>query len=69
MEKKICEGTDCLKAVLQSDMTSLQVMVAPAISVDCGQIETVALLYLVPWPRTLTYIVKTQDTKRYDSHR
>jgi len=58
IEKKIWEHTDCLKAALQSDMTSVQFMVASARSVDCGQIEAVALLYLVPWPRTLTYIVK-----------
>jgi len=49
-------------------MAALQVMVASARSVDCGQIEAVALLYLVPWPRTLTYIVKTQDSKHYNSH-
>jgi hypothetical protein len=28
----------------------------------------VKLLYLVTWPSTLTYKMKTQDLKRYDSH-
>jgi len=33
IEKKIREGTECLKAALNSGMTSLQSMVAPASSV------------------------------------
>jgi len=45
-------------------MTSLQVMVASARSVGWGSNETLALLYLVPWPSTLTYGVKTPDSKR-----
>ena len=30
--------------------------------------KAVTLLYLVPWPSSLTYRVKTQDSKHYDSH-
>ena len=52
IEKKICEGTDCLIG-----MTSLQVMVATARGVCCGRNEAVTLLYLVPWASTLTYRV------------
>jgi hypothetical protein len=55
IENKICEGTDCLKAALSSDMTSLQVMVATARSVGWESNEVVTLLYLVPWASTLTY--------------
>ena len=36
-EKIICEGTDYLHLALQSDMTSLHVMVASARSVDGGE--------------------------------
>ena len=36
IEKKICEGTDFLNSALQSDMTSLQVMVVSARSVGWG---------------------------------
>jgi len=43
----ICEGTDCLKVVLSSGMTSLEVMVATARSVGWGSNEAVTLLYLV----------------------
>jgi hypothetical protein len=32
-------------------------------SVSWGSNEAVSLLYLVPWPSTLTYRVKTQDSK------
>ena len=34
-----------------------------------GEHEAVTLLYLVPWPSCPTYRVKTQDWKRYVSHR
>ena len=37
IEKIICEGTDYLHLALQSDMTSLHVMVASARSVDGGE--------------------------------
>jgi hypothetical protein len=33
-----------------------------------GSNKAVTLLYLVTWPSTLTYRVKTQDSKLYDSH-
>jgi len=61
IENKICEGTDCLKAALSSGMTSLQVMVACARSMGWGSNEAVSLLYLIPWPSSPTYGVKTQD--------
>jgi hypothetical protein len=67
-ENKICEGTDCLKAALSSGMTGLPVVVASAASVSRGSNEAVTLLYLVPWPSTLTYGMQTQDSKRYDYH-
>jgi len=51
---RICECTDCLKAVLRSGMTSFQFMVASARSVSCGSNEAVILLCLVPLPSTLT---------------
>jgi len=54
IEYKICEGTDCLKATLQRGITSLQVMVASARSVGCGSNKAVTLLYVVPWPSSLT---------------
>ena len=47
-EKKNCEGTDCQKTALSSGMTNLQVMVASARSVSCGNNEVVTLQYLVP---------------------
>jgi hypothetical protein len=67
IENKICEGTDRLKAALRSGMTSLQVMVASARSVGWGSSKGVKFLYLVPWPSSPTYRVKTQDSKIYDS--
>jgi len=48
IENKICEGTDCLKAILSSVMTSLQAVVASARSVSCGSNVALTLLYLVP---------------------
>jgi glutamine cyclotransferase len=68
MENMFFEGTDCLNSALQSGMASLKVMIASARSFGWGSNETVKLLYLVTWPNTLTYRVKTQDSKRYDSH-
>jgi hypothetical protein len=68
IENKICEGSDCLNSVLSSGMTGLQVMVASARSVGWGSNEAVTLLYLVPWARTVTYRVKTQDCQLYDYH-
>ena len=65
---RICEGTDGLKTALRSDMTSLQVMVASARCMVCRRIETVTLLCLVTWPSTPTYRVKSEGSKRYDSH-
>jgi hypothetical protein len=67
-ENKVCEGTDHLKAALTSGMRSQNVTVFSARSVDCGRSEAVTLLFLVPWTRTLTYRVKTQDSKHYNSH-
>jgi len=67
-ENRICEGTDCLQAVLSSGITSLPVMVGSARGVSWGSSEAVTLLYLVPWPRTLTYRVKTQNLILYDYH-
>ena len=67
IERKICEGTTCLKAALSSGVTRLQVMVASARSVSWESNEAVTLLYLVPRPSTQTYRVKTQDSKHYDS--
>jgi len=68
MENKICEGTDRLKAAIRSDMTSVQVMVALARSVGWGSNKALTLLYLVTWPSTPTYRVKTLYSKRSDSH-
>jgi hypothetical protein len=59
----ICKCTDCLKAPLSTGMTDLRVMVASARSVSWGSNEAVSLLYLVHWPSTRTYRVKTQDSK------
>jgi len=59
IENRICEGTDCLKAVISSGIASLQVMVASARSMSWGSNEAVTLLYLVTWPGTLTYSLKT----------
>jgi len=67
-ENKIFGGTACLKAALESGMTSLQVMVACARSVVSRNNKRVTLLYFVIWPSTLTYRAKTQDSKRYDSY-
>ena len=69
IENKICEGIARLKAALRGGKKSLQVMVASARSVGWWNNEAVTLLYLVKWPSTPTYRVKTQDSKRYDSHR
>jgi len=68
IENKICEGTDCLTALLSNGMASLQVMVASARSVGWGSNEAVSLLYLIPWPSNPTYGVKTQDWRLYYSH-
>jgi len=59
IENRICEGADCLKAALQSGMTSLKVMIASAKSVGWGRRETMTLLYLIPWPSSPTYRGKT----------
>jgi hypothetical protein len=67
-ENRIFEGTDCLKAALESGITSLQYMFACARSVVCRNNRRVILLYLIIWPSTVTYRVKTQDSKCYDSH-
>jgi len=63
IKNKICEGTDPLKAALRSGMTSLQMIVAFARSVGWGSNEAVPLLYLITWPSTPTYRVKTHDSK------
>jgi len=68
IEKRICKGTDCLKAALSSGMTSLQVIVASARSVSWGSDEAVALLCLVSSPSSPTYRMKIQDLKHYVSH-
>jgi len=49
-------------------MTRLQVMVALERLVGWGSNKAVTLLYLVTWSGTLTYGVKTQDLRHYDSH-
>jgi hypothetical protein len=67
-KNEICEGTNCLKAALSSGLTSLQVMDASARSVSRGSNEVVTLQYLVPWPSTPTYRVKTRVSKCYDYH-
>jgi hypothetical protein len=46
-ENRVCEGTDCLKGVLRSGMTVLQLMVASASCVAWGNNEAVTLLYLL----------------------
>jgi len=68
IENKICEGTDCLNVAFSSGMTSLQVMVASARSVGYGSNNEVTLLYLVPWPSSPMYRVKTQVWKHYLHH-
>jgi hypothetical protein len=45
IENKICEGTDCLKAALNSNMTSHQVMVASARSVGWGMNEKLSVSF------------------------
>jgi len=49
-------------------MSSLQVMVASARSFGWGSNERVTLLYLVTWPSTPVYGVKSQDLKHNDSY-
>jgi hypothetical protein len=49
-------------------MTSLKAIIASSGSFGRGSNEAVTLLYLVTWPNTPTYGVKTQDFKHYDSH-
>ena len=44
IQNKICEGTDCLNAALNSGMASLQVMVASARSLGWGSSENLTLL-------------------------
>jgi len=39
IEKRICEGTDCLKAALSSGVTSLLVVVVSARSVSRGSMK------------------------------
>jgi hypothetical protein len=68
IENKICKGTNHLNAVLGSGMTSLQVMVASATSVSRVRTEARTFLYLVPWPSSPTYRVKTQDSIHIVSH-
>jgi len=55
IENKFCEGTNHL-------------MVASARRFGWGSNKTVTLLYLVTWPSTATYRVKSQDLKCNDSH-
>jgi hypothetical protein len=50
---------DCIKQWYDKP----EYMVASARSVSWGRIEAVSLLYLVPWPSTRTYRVKTHDSK------
>ena len=59
---------NCLKAALSSGVTSLQVVIASARSVSRGSNQAVTLLYLVSSPSSVTYRVKTQDSKRIDYH-
>jgi hypothetical protein len=66
MENKICEDTAHLNSGLRRVMTSLQFRDASARSVGWGSNEAVTLLYLVNWPSTPTYRMKTKDSKHYD---
>ena len=68
IENRFFEGTNCLKSALESGMTGLKVMIASARSFSWGSNAVVTLLYLVTWPSTLTYRLKTQDLKHYDYH-
>ena len=68
MENRFFEGTDCLNPALQSGMASIKVMIASARRFGWESKEAVTLLYLVTWPSSLKYGVKTQDSKRCDSH-
>jgi hypothetical protein len=68
MENRFFESTDCLNPSLQSGMTSIKVMIASARRFGWGSKEAVTLLYLVTWPSHLIQGVKTQDSKRCDSH-
>ena len=63
IENRICEGTDCLKAALSSGVRRLQFTVASAKSVSGGSNEAVTLLNLVTWASTLTYRMKTQNSR------
>ena len=66
--EQVFEGTDCMKSAIRNDMTRLQVMVALERLVGWGSNKALTLLYLVTWSGTLTYGVKTQDLRHYDSH-
>jgi len=68
IKNNVYEGTDRLKAAIRSGMTSLHIMVASARSVGWGSNEAVTFLYFGMCPSNPTYRVKTQDSKRYDSH-
>jgi len=60
----IYEGTDHLKAALSSGMTSLEGIVALSRRVGWRRNKEVTLLYVVLWPSTPSYRVKTEDSKR-----
>jgi len=68
IRNKICGGSDCLNAALSSGVTSLQLTVASAKSVSWGSFESESLLYLVLWPSSLTFTVKTQHSEHCGSH-
>jgi hypothetical protein len=47
IEKKFCEDNGCLNSALQSDVTSVQVIVASARSVDWGSNKAVTYWVLL----------------------
>ena len=59
IEKKIWEGSDCLKAALSSCVTSQQLMVAHARIVGWGR-NGVMFIHLVYYPNALMYSMQTQ---------
>jgi len=65
IEKKNCEGTDCLNAALSSGMTSLYVLIASASGVGWGSNEAVTLLYLIPYPSPHMYSMQTQGSETF----
>jgi len=59
IEKKIWEGSDCLKAALSIGVTSQQLIVAHARIVGWGS-NGVMFIHLVPYPSAHMYSMQTQ---------